>query len=763
MVASGGGQGRLIGRAAEVAAVRELVAPGRVVTLTGAGGAGKTRIARRVIAEGSSGRWSSAWVVELADATEQDMVGELVAGALDLQVPSGAWDGSVLADFFADRPGLLVLDNCEHRAAGVAGLVSDLLAACPGLSILATSRLPLGVTRETVYQVPPLPAPEPGVVVDLESAAGYDSIALYVSRAAEAMATFRLTAENVVSVGALVARLEGLPLAIELAAARVRFLSPDALLNRIDDHLALLETELRDVPSRQRSLAASVGWSHELCSPAERELWARLSVFTGGFELEAAELICAGDGIAPGEVLVLLSALVDMSVVGRVGETGSRFRMLETIRQFGAERLAASGAAAHWRDRHLEWYAALVARLEQEWVGPDQLAWMDWLRIEHPNLRAALEHAVGSPTSAAVALRMCRDLEPLWICGGHLGEARRWIERAIAGTDGAHQDKVAALRLCAWFAALQLDLGYARTRVEDAAGLLDASDHRSRGDYLFAAGVVATWEQDFEEGVARLVESARAYADAGHGPGVLEAQLNRAIAHVFAGDYESAGAVCRACLEVTDPLGETYIGAYARWALGLAALMSGDVAEAAELEQDGLARSSSLGDQLAMALQLEVLAWLAAIQFDFDRAVPLLGGAELFWRMMSMPVALTPGVSDFRSLGEAQVRSQTGDAFFDEAFARGLAMAPHDVVTMGLSSHPTSVDEVARGQRTGPLSRRETEVAALIAEGLTNRDIAERLFLSERTVQGHVQSILRKLDFRSRSRVAVWFVGESGA
>jgi non-specific serine/threonine protein kinase len=190
--------------------------------------------------------------------------------------------------------------------------------------------------------------------------------------------------------------------------------------------------------------------------------------------------------------------------------------------------------------------------------------------------------------------------------------------------------------------------------------------------------------------------------------------------------------------------------------------MSGDVAEAAELEQDGLARSSSLGDQLATALQLEVLAWLAAIQFDFGRAVPLLGGAELFWRMMSMPVALTPGVSDFRSLGEAQVRSQTGDRFFDEAFARGLAMAPHDVVAMGLSSHPALVDKVGRGQRTGPLSRRETEVAALISEGLTNRDIAERLFLSERTVQGHVQSILRKLGFRSRSRVAVWFVGELG-
>ncbi|MFC7501863.1 ATP-binding protein [Nocardioides sp. GCM10030258] len=728
--------------------------------LTGIGGAGKTRIARRVIAEATDDERARVWVVELANAAEPELLGEVVAGALDLQIPAGAWDGSVLTGFLVDRPGLLVLDNCEHLVAAVAELVTDLLAACPDLMVLATSRQPLGITREIVYQVPPLSVPDVGSAVDLEGSVRFDAIALYVQRATEAMASFRLNAENVAAVGALVARLDGLPLAIELAAARVRVLSADTLLARIADHFAVLETDLRDVPARQRSLAASVGWSYDLCAPEERELWSRLSVFTGGFEMSAAEEVCSGSGIDAADVLDLLSALVDMSIVGRVGETGSRFLLLEPVRQFGAERLAELEGAAHWRDRHLAWYADLVERLDREWVGPDQLVWMDRLRTEHPNLRAALEHALESETSAGVALRMCRGLEPLWICGGLLGEARRWIERAIVRTDGARQDKLEALRLCAWFGALQLDLTYARDRVRDAEEQVDDADDMSRASYLFAAGVVATWEQDFDSGVDLLVQSAEAYASADHLPGVLEARLNTAIAHVFAGNYEQAGVVCRSCLEVTDSLGETYIGAYARWALGLAALMSGDVVEATDLEQEALARSSSLGDQLATALALEALAWLAAISFDFDRAVPLLGGADLFWRMMSMPVELTPGISEFRSLGEAQVRAQTGHEFFDDAFARGLAMAPYDVIAVGLSADPVLPRKPAPQRRAGPLSRRETEVAALIAEGLTNRDIAERLFLSERTAQGHVQSILRKLGFGSRSQIAVWFVGQ---
>ncbi|HEX4189735.1 MAG TPA: LuxR C-terminal-related transcriptional regulator [Marmoricola sp.] len=749
-----GGHSGLIGRVTEVAEVGGLLAPGRVVTLTGVGGVGKTRIARRVVAESAAKHPGGAWVVELADLADPGLLGEVVVGALDIQVPPGRSHGRALSGFLAERPGLLVLDNCEHLVDAVASTVAELLSECPKLTVLATSRLPLGIVRETVFSVPALTGPPHGEVVSLAESARYDAIALYTRRAGEIMASFRLTAENLPAVAELVTRLDGVPLAIELAAARVRLLSPEALLARLGERFEVLESDLRDVPVRHRSLAASVGWSYDLCSPKERELWNRLSVFVGGFELEAAEEVCADAQIGSSEVLALLSSLVDMSVTLRVGETGTRFRMLEPIRQYGAAMLDQVGDGDLWRGRHLAWYADQVAGLEEDWVGPDQLAWMDRLRAEHANLRAALEHALSSPGNAAVALRMCGGLEPLWICGGHLSEARHWIERAVASTEGHEAAKVKALRLCAWFGALQLELGYARDRVDQAALLLDGADDLTTGYHLFADGVVATWEQEFARGVELLTRSAEAFDRAGHLPGTLEAQLNTAIAHVFGADYARADEVCRACLQITDPLGETYISAYARWAVGLGSLMDGDLASAAALTTEAVSRSNSLGDRLAMALELESLAWIAAIQYDFDRGIRLLGCAELFWRMMSMPVDQTPGVSDFRALGERQVRAAIGDAAFDTSFAAGLAMAPEDVLDFVLGES----GPVRERRTAGPLSRRETEVAALVAEGLSNRDIAERLFLSERTAQGHVQSILRKLLFSSRAQIAVWFV-----
>ncbi|MFL6060922.1 MAG: ATP-binding protein [Marmoricola sp.] len=758
VTATSASQSDLVGRVAELADVVRLLQPGRVLTLTGIGGSGKTRIARRVSA-GSERYVEGVWVVELADLTEPDLVADVVAEALDLRIPAGAPHREILATFFAEHPGLLVLDNCEHLVEPVADLVAALLEEVGSLTVLATSRLPLGIMRETVLQVPPLSTPDPAVPVDLAAAPGFDSIALYERRATEAMASFRLTEENVASVANLVSRLDGIPLAIELAAGRVRLLSAENLLARISEHVALLESDRRDRPPRQRSLITSIGWSYDLCTPPERELWNRLSVFSGGFELGAAETVCAGDGITPAQVLDLLSALVDMSVVGRVGETGARFRMLETVRQFGADRLLEGGSAPVWHDRHLAWYADLARRLEREWAGPDQPAWLDRMSAEHPNVRAALEHALGSPDTTVVALRMCHDLQHLWICGGHLGEARRWIERAVATTPGARAEMVRALRLSAWFGALQTDLVYARARVREAAALLEGNppDDASTGYLLFADGVVTSWETDLERGVPMLEESHRAFARAEDLTGTLQAQLMTGIAHVFAGDYASAGRVHTSLQEATDALGETCIGAYARWSLGVVALMAGDLAHAALQERDALAHSAALGDQLAMALELETTAWIAALRDDAERAAVLLGGADAIWRRINMPVERTPYIRDLHAMGLAQVRELLDEDTFERFVERGLRMALPDVVDLALA------DGSAERPAAGPLSRRENEVAALVAEGLTNRDIAERLFVSERTVGGHVQSILRKLGFSSRTRVAAWFTARAHA
>ncbi len=728
-----------------------------MLTLIGLGGAGKTRIARRVIAEATEDYPAGVWVVELADFVDPTLLGEIVAGALDLQVPAGGWDGLVLSHFFADRPGLLVLDNCEHVIGAVADLAATLLAACPGLTLLATSRIPLGIRAETVYPVHPLSAPALGAGLQLDDATSYDAVALYVRRATQVLATFALTPENVTAVGQLVAVLDGVPLSIELAAARVRLLAPDALLSRISESFSVLESDLRDVPERQRSLAASVGWSYDLCTRRQQDLWDRLSVFTGGFELTAAEQVCSGDGIEPDDVLGLLSSLVDMSVVGRVGETGSRYRMLETIRQFGAAHLEKAGKSAYWRGRHLDWYAALVESLDEQWIGPDQVAWMDRLRVEHPNLRAALDHALREGGEPRTALLMCSRLEPLWVCGGHLTEARRWLERALAATETSPAETIEALRLCAWFGALQIDPDYARARVEEAGDLV-SDDDLSQGHYLFARGIVATWDQDFESGIALLVRSAESYRLAGNLTGELEARLNTGMAHVFAAQYDAAAAICEVVLGVADDLGDSYIAGYARWAAGLGLMMDGDLPDAEAKVRAALTQSSSLGDQLAMAIQLETLAWMSAIQIDVERAVVLLGGAQVIWRMMNMPAG-PPGIAEYRALGESELRVEVGEQAFEMLFAKGLAMNPLDVVEFALDVNLPATQKA----KAGPLSRRETEVAALVADGLSNRDIAERLFLSERTAQGHVQSILRKLDFGSRSQIAVWFITEARA
>ena len=376
--------GPLLGRRAELAEIRRLLGAARLVTLTGQVGIGKTTLARAAAADHERARREDTWTVELADLVDPDLLGHSVAGAFGVQLPYGAAGPDDVAAAVADRAGLLVLDGCEAMLGAAVELVAVLLTRAPRLRVLATSQRQLGVTGEVVVQVGPLAAD--------------DAQALFVTRASAALPSFRLTEDNAAAVAELCEALEGVPLALELAAARILVLSPQGILDRLGDRQRLLAKGARDAPARQRSLRASLEASDDLCTPDERLLWARLSVFTGGFPLEAAEVVCAGDGIDAPDVLDLVDGLLEKSVLTREDDGTSyvRFRMLESLREYAAQKLTAQQQHTG-RDRHLAWYADLVREAATGSFGPQQTEWCRTLRREHGNLREALRHAVGDP------------------------------------------------------------------------------------------------------------------------------------------------------------------------------------------------------------------------------------------------------------------------------------------------------------------------------------------------------------------------------
>jgi len=427
-----------VGRRAVLNDVREHLASSRVVTLVGPGGVGKTRVALRVMEEARASYRDGCWVVPLADLVDPDLLSAAVAEALGLQVTDRPWGLDTLADHLAERAALLVLDNCEHLVDTVVELVVGLRARCADLTFLLTSRRPLRLGGESIIVVPPLSHPDGSTVTTPESIAHYEAVSLFLDRATSARTDFALTSDNAPAVAELCRELEGVPLAIELAAARTRALSPQEIRDRLAERLAVLNLGYRDAEARHQTLRACVEWSYDLCTPVEQRFWARSSVFAGGYDLEGVAAVCGADDLSAAGVLDLVSALVDQSVVlAEVTARGhTRYRMLADIRQFGLERAEKDGELQGIQQRHARWYDELVSRFDREACGPDQIDWLRRLRLEQANLRTAIAHHARDLDEAAAAVTMARQLDLYWSASGLLDEARHLLEIGLASGTG---------------------------------------------------------------------------------------------------------------------------------------------------------------------------------------------------------------------------------------------------------------------------------------------------------------------------------------
>ncbi|MFI6142130.1 ATP-binding protein [Streptomyces griseus] len=663
-----------VGREAELAELGGLLEGARLVTVAGVAGVGKTRCVIRLAALREKRYCDGVLLAELSAVGHPDLLEHALVDALGLTDHTNRPPRAVLVEHLSERRTLLVIDGFEHLVDACADLVTELLRRAPRLQVLAAGRCPLRVDGERTFPLAPM--------------SDGDAVELFTERARGVRPGWEPTAAERASVLELCRRLDGIPLALELAAGRLRALSVEQVLLRLDDRFRLLTGGRRGAPPRHQTLRTAIGWSHELCTPEQRLLWARLSVFAGQFDLEAAEYICGGPDLPAESVLDVLDELLAQSVVEREdGPAGARYRLLDTVSEYGAQWLAAAGDTPRLRRRHRDWFLGLATWCELDWFSPRQAEVAARVDSELPNLRRAMECSMEIPDEVHLAQYLAGTLWFYWAGCGRLSEGRHWLDHVLEEPTPHDSARLKVLWVLGYVAVLQGDTVGAISALQECREEAERSGDATALAYaVHRTGCLAIVTDDMPRAEELLRDALGRYREVGElNSNVLMAQVELAMAVAFLGDLDAAALICDEVREICEDHGERWALAYALYVLAYAALRRGRPARARQMLGECLTIGRTFNDLLGTVLSLELLALVTAVEGDAGEAAVLQGAAEGIWPSVGVPLFGSAFYGRPRAECEERARRELGNAAYEEGLRAGRRLDPATAVERALA------------------------------------------------------------------------------
>jgi predicted ATPase/DNA-binding CsgD family transcriptional regulator len=742
-----------VGRRRELAEVRKKLTEARLVSLVGPGGVGKTRLAIRGAADLGRGFRSGSWLVELADVLDPALVSNAVMAALDLRDQAATEPLALLLSYLRDKELLLVVDNCEHLLGAAAQVVIDVMKAAPGVRVIATSREPLAVPGEHVVPVPPLELPSPDPAEPLGRLRLNEAVILFTERAAASSGTFELTAANQAAVVDLCRRLDGLPLAIELAAVRMRVLAVEQILDRLADRFSLLTGGSRAALPRHQTLRTTIEWSHDLLPEGERAVLRRSCAFAGRFTLEDAESVCTSEDVPAAQALDVLSSLVDKSLVMKEDAQGiACYHLHETMREFAALKLGEAGEVEAVELRCADYYLSACHRLARE--GRYRLlGLLRWADLEIDNVRAVLQRCL-TRADTARGIDLAVSLGWYWITRATT-EGMRWLDEFLASEDGDPYARAWAYFLRGFLAVLKADPVAARPALQAAVAAARQGGHPDvLSEALAMASIGESLAGDHASARRLLDEADVTTTGLAYPPGRLAVLQARALNGFFEADLEAVRSGAAEGVRLARETGDLYGLEMMLLNLGSAALISGDLEESKPLLAEALQIAHRIEDRVAQFYLLGAFGCHAALDGQARLAAQLLGAADIARTRAGANVMpfLAPSLAQAAESAVAAL----GATRFEAELEAGRGLSRDTALGLALGKSAPVAAAAAGRARPEVLGKREADVARLIADGLTNKQIGTSLFISERTVDSHVRSIMNKLGFTSRAQIAAW-------